>query len=442
MRLLITPCLLVAAVSTYAALPAFPGAEGFGSATIGGRAGKVIHVTNLNNSGSGSLRAATDETGPRTVVFDVSGTIELWNPLVIHDPFITIAGQTAPGDGITLKGATFGIDTHDVVVRFIRSRMGEADKKSEDAISIFSGYNIVLDHVSASWSVDEGLSPSGNLRDITVQWSTIAEPLVHSRHTKGDHGYGMLLRATGGISLHHNLYAHADARNPRFGDNYFRGDAPTFDFRNNVIYGWGRIASGMVDGRMSVNYVNNYLKPGPDSSKRAPIVLTDKANEDTRFYVNGNIVVGRDTLTQDNGKLFATEDVKSGKTGYTHATAEFTVPPVKTVSATEAYEQVLSQAGASVPKRDAVDERIVQQVRSGTGKLVDSPSDVGGWPQLKSLPTPLDTDQDGIPDEWEITHNLDPKNPADGNGSHASGYTWLEMYLNELVEKKLPGFGK
>lgn len=439
MRRIVVTCLSAFALPAFAALPAFPGAEGFGTETIGGRGGKVIHVTNLDNSGPGSLRAATEESGPRTVVFDVSGTIELWNPLRINDPFITIAGQTAPGDGITLKGATFGIATHDVVIRFIRSRMGDGSTKSEDAISIFSGYNVVLDHVSASWSVDEALSPSGNLRDVTVQWSTIAEPMVKSRHTKGDHGYGMLLRATGGISLHHNLYAHADARNPRFGDNYFRGDAPTFDFRNNVIYGWGNMASGMVDGRMSVNYVNNYLKPGPDSSELAPIVFTPKANEDTRFYISGNVVIGRAALTQDNSKFFTLERMQAS-TKHMQVAAPFTVPPVKTVSASEAYEQVLTHVGASVPKRDSVDARIIAQVRAGTGKLVNTPEDVGGWPKLNSLPAPLDTDRDGMPDSWEIARGLDSKNPVDGNKLHDSGYTWLEVYLNELVALQLPGW--
>jgi pectate lyase len=419
------------------ALPAFPGAEGFGADTIGGRGGKVIHVTNLENAGPGSLRAAIDEDGPRIVVFDVSGTIELWNALIIHNPYITIAGQTAPGDGITLKGDTFGTDTHDVVVRFIRSRMGDANPRAEDAISIQSGYNIVFDHVSASWSIDEAFSPSGSksaqLHDITIQWCAIAEPLNQSKHKKGNHGYNMLLRATGGISLHHNLFAHADSRNPRFGDNYFRGDAPTYDFRNNVIYDWGHIASGMVDGRMNVNYVSNYLKPGPSTvDARAPIVLTDKANEGTRFYVDGNVVAGRETQTADGKQLFATENVKSGNAGFTLMPAAFTVPAVTTASAAEAYTQVLAGAGASF-RRDPVDERIMREVASGSGRIINTTDEVGGWPQLKSLAAPQDRDGDGMPDAWETANGLDPDNPADGTKLRADGYTEVEHYLNSLV---------
>lgn len=444
-RFCIASLFSVASVATLA-LPAFPGAEGFGTETTGGRGGKIIHVTNLENSGPGSLREAIDASGPRIVVFDVSGTIKLWNALIIHDPYITIAGQTAPGDGITLSGDTFGVATHDVVVRFIRSRLGGANSRAEDAISIVSGYNIVFDHVSASWSIDEAFSPSGNknsqLRDITLQWCAIAEPLNQSRHTKGHHGYNMLLRATGGISLHHNLYAHADSRNPRFGDNYFRGE-PTYDFRNNVIYDWGHIASGMVDGRMNVNYVNNYLKPGPSTvDQRAPIVLTDKANADTRFFVAGNLVIGRDEQATDSNKMFATENIKAGDTGYTLMPTPFETPAVKTSSAAEAYTQVLAHAGASVPKRDAVDERIFRQVLTGTGRIINSTDEVGGWPELKSTPAPLDTDGDGMPDDWESANDLDPKNPADAPQLRPDGYMQIEYYLNTLAEKKITGYLK
>lgn len=416
------------------ALPAFPGAEGFGSDTVGGRGGKVYYVTNLDNAGPGSLREAVEASGPRMVLFKVSGTIKLSHHLKITDPFITIAGHTAPGDGITLRGGSLRVATHDVVIRFIRSRLGSENPKQEDAISIDSGARrVVLDHVSASWSIDEALSPSGDIQDVTIQWSIISESLRKSVHSKGSHGYGSLLRATGGVSLHHNLWAHHDARNPRFGDNYFRGDAPTFDFRNNVIYGWGNMCSGLVDGAMQVNYINNYLKPNAQSSEDPPIVLNSKANEKTRFYLEGNVVLGRD-LAHANA-YFDTSMVNSAP-GYSLASTPFITPAVKTDRAELAYARVLAHAGASLPARDTVDLRVIGQVKTGTGQMIDSPADVGGWPELQSAKAPQDSDSDGMPDDWEMAQGLDPKDPADGTKLRTDGYTELEHYLHSLV--KLP----
>lgn len=434
MRAVFITLMLLSAPLTLAALPAFPGAEGFGSDTIGGRGGKVIHVSNLNDRGEGSLRAAINDPAPRTVVFDISGTITLDSSLVIRNPYITIAGQTAPGDGITLRGNTLAVNTHDVVIRFIRSRLGdEINPKAQDAISIYGGQRIILDHVSASWSIDEVLSPSGDIQDVTIQWSYIAEPLNRSQHEKGRHGYNMLLRATGGVSIHHNLFAHGDVRSPRFGDHYFTGNAPTFDFRNNLIYGWGKIASGDIDGRMRVNYINNYLKPNAESSQRAPIVFTAAANEDTQFYVSGNIVEQRDALSQNQDLLFSAEKIRQGS--FTQVREPFATPLIYTHSAQESYALVLAHAGASLPKRDAVDLRISQQVKTGTGKIIDSVQDVGGWPVLKSAPAPLDSDQDGMPDAWEIAEKLNPNDASDDQQLRADGYTWLEHYLNSLAAK-------
>ena len=227
------------AADAAAEIPAFPGAEGFGARTTGGRGGAVFEVTNLDDAGPGSLRDAVSE-GNRTIIFRVSGTIALKSPLVVAKPNITIAGQSAPGDGICLRDSTFSIRTHDVVVRHLRSRLGDVTGRQADSITLDHGVdNVILDHCSASWSIDEALSLAGNVTNATVQWCLIAEGLNRSKHPKGAHGYGSLARANGLVSLHHNLWAHNDARNPRLGDNYGRPPYPTFDVRNNVIYDYG-----------------------------------------------------------------------------------------------------------------------------------------------------------------------------------------------------------
>src|SRR6476660_5645118 len=238
------------------AVPAFPGAEGFGTNTPGGRGGRVIFVSNLNDAGSGSLRAACDAEGPRIVIFRVSGLITLASPITVKNPFITIAGQTAPGDGICLRNFTFNIATHDVVVRYLRSRLGDVSSQEADSITLLSGaHDVVLDHCSATWSIDESLSLAGNVSNVTIQWCLIGNALNHSKHSQGDHGYGSLSRANGPVTWHHNLWVHNNSRNPRLGDNYGRPPFPTFDVRNNVMYDYGEICSGLTQGVLKVNYV-------------------------------------------------------------------------------------------------------------------------------------------------------------------------------------------
>ncbi|HEY6167986.1 MAG TPA: pectate lyase, partial [Verrucomicrobiae bacterium] len=251
-----------------ARVPAFPGAEGAGTFATGGRGGRVIYVSNLNDSGPGSLREAVEAKGPRTVLFKTSGTIELRHPLRVREPFLTIAGQSAPGDGICLKRCSFMIETHDVVVRFIRSRLGPEGGKAEDAISIGTGArNVIADHCSASWSVDELLSTSGtNINGVTVQWCIIAEALNKSVHPKGEHGYGSLIRADGDVTYHHNIYAHNKSRNPRPG-SYGEGRGLLLDFRNNLIYDWGERAGYTSEDPATINYVANYLKSGPSTRR-------------------------------------------------------------------------------------------------------------------------------------------------------------------------------
>src|SRR5436190_10011119 len=270
------------------AAPAFPGAEGFGANTPGGRGGKVIAVTNLSDDGPGSFRAACETEGPRIVIFRVSGLITLNRKLVIKNPYITIAGQTAPGDGICLRNYTFVIATHDVVVRYLRSRLGDVTAQEDDSLTLAAGAkNVVVDHCSATWSVDEDLSLAGDVSNVTVQWCLIAEGLHHSKHSKGAHGYGSLSRAKGPVTWHHNLWAHNVSRNPRLGDNYGRPPYPTFDVRNNVIYDYGEIASGLTQGVLKVNYVANFIRPGPSSMATTPIHVGGPS--DLSFYIKDNI---------------------------------------------------------------------------------------------------------------------------------------------------------
>lgn len=231
---------LAATGNAPAPLPSFPGAEGFGADTPGGRGGKVIFVTNLDDSGPGSFRAACEAKGPRTVLFRVSGTIALKSPIVVKNAFLTVAGQSAPGDGICLRNYTFGIATHDVVIRYLRSRLGDESNQQADCIDVLHGArNVVIDHCSATWSIDEALSLSGDNQNITIQWCLIGESLRQSKHAKGAHGFGSLARANGPVTFHHNLWIHNDARNPRLGDNYGKPPFPIFDVRNNVIYDFG-----------------------------------------------------------------------------------------------------------------------------------------------------------------------------------------------------------
>lgn len=432
------PFALIPAVAQ--ARPAFPGAEGFGANASGGRGGEVVFVTNLDNSGSGSLRSALSSwsNAPKIVVFKVGGEIKLGSPIRISNSNITVAGQTAPGGGITLRGAPLEITGSNLIIRHIRIRHGNEQLRDDDAVSILDGArNIILDHVSASWSIDETLSPSGDIRDITIQWSMITESLKNAGHKKGAHGYGSLLRATGGVSLHHNLWAHHLGRSPRFGDNYGKPffPSPTFDFRNNVIYDWGSYASGTTDGDIRVNYVANYLKPGPSTSKLLPVTLTRFADAKTRFHIAGNLVEGHPEINEAAGNFIGAES-QNPPAVFTLSDAPFPAPALSTQTAAQAYALVLANAGTTVPRRDAVDARVVSQVKNGTGGLIDTQNDVGGWPVLEAGTPPVDSDGDGIPDDWETAHGLDPKNPKDAREIDASGYMQIERWFNELADKQ------
>jgi len=363
--------------------PPAPAPAGFGAATRGGAGGAALAVTTLADSGPGSLRAAAIAAGPRSIRFEVAGLITLSAPLVIREPFVTIDGSTAPGGGVCIRGDEVSIRTHDVIVRHLRFRPGDIAGKEVDALNVMDdSHHVLIDHVSASWAVDENLSASGGIHDVTIQWSIIAEGLNRSVHAKGAHGYGSLVRAVGGVTLHHNLWAHNDSRNPRLGDNYGNGPFPVFDVRNNVIYDFGSIASGMTGDRLSANYVNNYIRPGPSSrGARGVIVLTDTAQ--ASFYVEGNVIDRRDG-TPDRALFDRTE--REGRPLVTLVDRPFPAPPVPTTAAAVALKEVLADAGATRPRRDAVDARLVREVEQRGGRIIDSQKDVGGWPVYDRVP--------------------------------------------------------
>jgi len=429
--------IVTAAIFGFTSMPAsarvvaFPGAEGFGRWAVGGRGGAVYKVTNLKDSGSGSLRWAINASGPRTVVFDVSGTIHLDSPLWIRNGFITIAGQTAPGDGITLAGWPLNIWSQHVIVRYIRSRPGDNEGGEPDAIWVRGGNNIMIDHVSASWSVDETLSVTHDSKNVTVQWSIISESLHDSVHSKGPHGMGSLINGHSGASFtfHHNLYAHHDLRSPRPGGFKPRAEDPDgmlLDFRNNVIYNWDGGSAGYNDDTDKVskyNFINNYYKTGPDSDGSK--AFRQRSDDHSQAYFAGNAMNG--SVPGDPWSLVI------GETGGNFKrSSAFKVEPVTTESAADAYKSVLADAGAS-KSRDSVDRRIVNDVRNGTGRIIDDEADVGGWPTLNSTPPPADADGDGMPDYWEINRSLNPNKAFDRNGDRdEDGYTNLEEYINDM----------
>jgi pectate lyase len=406
---------------------AFPGAEGAGAQARGGRGGRVVYVSNLHDSGPGSLRDAVEARGPRTVIFAVDGTIELESVLEVKEPFLTLAGQTAPGGGVCLKNFDFVISADHVIVQHLRFRPGDAAKKAVDGMSIGgSARDVIIDHCSVSWSVDECLSVSGNGGNITVQWCLIAESLNRSVHHKGAHGYGALVRADGDVTYHHNIFAHHGSRSPRPGTWEDAGKRGIIlDFRNNVIYGWGSRAGYSSGDKANINYVGNYLKP--HASSKTPGQAFNIGGSTTRIFVAGNFLAGAGAANEDNWKMLG--NLKDGN----RMDRPFPIAPVKTDTAEVAYERALAGAGATKPRRDEVDRRIVEQIRNGTGGIIDSQNEVGGWPVLAPGKPPPDRDRDGMPDAWENAHGLDANDPTDGpKPADGSGYTNLELYLHSL----------
>jgi hypothetical protein len=428
--------------------PAFPGAEGEGAISLGGRGGRALYVTTLADSGPGSLRAAVEATGPRTVVFAVSGTIALKTPLEIKQGRITIAGQTAPGDGITLRDQPLMIDADDVVVRFIRSRLGDAADVDADAITVGSGQRIILDHVSTSWSSDESLSVTVTRPDlgrpayqhVTVQWSLIGESLNCNTAKKGAcHGFGSLLRGAHGtrLSMHHNLWAHHQDRMPRPG-NYLKPEADPlggfYDLRANVFYNWGTERAGYnLDRggeRASYNFVGNVYLRGPSSKGSFAF---EESNPGSHAFFAGNSMDGQVPAAPWTLVRAHARHLPGGlPEGYKLA-APLPFAPITVDAPDRTLDRVLAGVGASLV-RDAVDQRHIDDVRQRRGKLINSQSEVGGWPALQSKPALLDSDGDGMPDSWETAQGLNPQDGADAaQVDPASGYTNLERYLNGLV---------
>ena len=488
--------LLVANGAQAQGTPAFPGAEGFGMYTTGGRGGTVYHVTTLEDTGSkGSLRYAINQKDTRTIVFDVSGTIHLTKELKIDRDNITIAGQTAPGDGICVADYPVVISANNVIIRFMRFRLGnkEVANHEGDGLGGTDNENIIIDHCSVSWSIDECLSVYGS-KNTTVQWCIASQSLRNSGHEKGAHGYGGNWGGSG-ASYHHNLLAHHDSRAPRLGPRPGTQLDERMDMRNNVIYNWA--GNGCYGGEnMNVNIVNNYYKPGPATATKGTatqqriakigIRTTEYCTEEDgshnewypslhkwgTFYVNGNVNASHPEVTNDNWKYgiynqfdnnskldnMLTDEAKENM----RLDAPITFTNVTTHSADMAYERVLAYAGASL-HRDWVDELIVNDTRNGSASctgtsadtkklpgIIDSQDDLkqafpdagadwSAWPELASEPAPADTDGDGMPDEWEDANGLDKNNAADGKTIGADGYSNLERYMNSLVQDIMDG---
>ncbi len=426
---------------------AFPGAEGYGRFAIGGRGGKVYHVTNLNDSGPGSLREAVEAEGPRTVVFDVGGLITLKSRIIPRNPYITIAGQTAPGPGICIRNYTFGgYGCHDMIKRFVRIRLGTLAGHSMDGTGLASCSDCIFDHLSICWTLDEAISTRG-AGNISIQRCIVSEALLN--HPMYSGGYG---GSIGGdvASLHHNLLAHNAGRNWSLAgalDQASRHQG-RLDIRNNVVYNWyKRTCDG---GAKYVQFVNNYYKPGP-ASVVFHVLMPERNNiagfGPQDYYVSGNIMEGRYGADQPWAGLVKPHDEELSAFVQTEP---FFEPYVTTHTAEAAFDNVLADVGCNIPKLDKYDQRIIAETRNGTthfvGSLTNTPGvvntqdDVGGWeayiddyPEVHR-PAGWDTDGDGMPNAWEIEQGLDPDNPNDGNHDrNGDGYTELEDYLASLV---------
>lgn len=439
--------------------PAFPGAEGFGKYTTGGRGGAVYIVSNLNDAGPGSFREAAEKKGRRIIVFAVSGTIHLNTKLSIKGD-VTIAGQSAPGDGICLADNSVGLGGDNIIVRYLRFRMGDKYQKGgkvdgnggDDAFGGTHRRNIMIDHCTMSWSTDEVFSVYAG-DSTTLQWNLIAEPLNYSYHFEtGDtdyehHGYGAIW---GGrhLSAHHNLFAHCNSRNPRF-DGTRNSPEENVDFRNNVIYDWGHNTSYAGEGG-TYNIVNNYYKYGPSTSENVKFRITNPWSKPPsipfgKYYIQGNYVDGNPDVTENNWKGVVIEKGTSKDNDKLKLDEPFSTIPAGTQNAKDAYMSVLTSVGCNLPVRDTMDQRILRNVVERTGRMIDVQGGyphgtayeqtVNAWPALRSLPAPEDSDKDGMPDAWEQQHGLNSKDPADAvNYTLSKTYTNIEVYLNSLVK--------
>ena len=415
---------------------AFPTAEGGGKFTVGGRGGKVCEVTNLNDKGPGSFRAAVSGNDKKTVVFRVSGTIPLKSDLSIGS-YTTIAGQTAPGDGICIRNYPVHVSGNHIIMRYIRVRLGDEVNKAVDAITGRESpspndehRNIILDHVSASWTLDECVSIY-HVVDVTIQWCILSESL-----NVAGHGFGAIWGGRNN-SQHHNLVMHHISRNVRF-----CGGGENNDYRNNVVYNWTKRPMYGGEGKQNgndrwkfsaINVVANYYKPGPSTASAVRKEFVQPGSNspgNESWYIADNYLHGAPEVTADNWK-----GVKGGH----RVDSPADHIPIKQQTAEEAFKSVMEHVGCSFPKRDPVDVRLIKEVQEGTATfgngIINSQKTVGGYPELKSTTPPADSDHDGMPDSWETAKGLNPQNAEDRNGAGAGGYTNLEIYLNSLVDE-------
>lgn len=462
--------------------PAFPGAEGYGRYVTGGRGGAVYHVTSLADDGSkGTLRWALNQNGVKTIVFDVSGTIHLTSALNVTKGNVTIAGQTAPGDGICIADYPMSLKSNNIIVRYMRFRLGNKNvtQNGADGWDGFGGFDQrdwMIDHCSVSWSIDECLSVLGNV-NTTVQWCIVSHSLVNSGHSKGAHGYG---GNWGGdhASFHHNLMAHHVSREPRLGPRPTTQLREHMDMRNNVFYNWA--GNGCYGGEgMNVNIVNNYYKPGPATMKRNANIQKRIAAIGCRtqeyittypdyapalhlwgkLYVNGNYNPTHSDVSSDNWTygIYNQIDASGNDGTFTKATKDSIKlsEPLELIHTTThrasiAYQRVLDFAGCSL-SRDTYDAEIVSDTRDGKAshkgsgledgqinsqedlKPANAPADWSAWPTLNSKTARTDSDGDGMPDQWENVHGLDPNDASDGRRVTEDGYTNLEHYINGIV---------
>ncbi|MDD5184406.1 MAG: polysaccharide lyase [Paludibacter sp.] len=460
-----------------AAIPAFPGAQGGGEFTPGGRGGKVIVVSSLADEGPGSFREACETGGARIIVFNVSGIIHLHSPIHVRAPYLTIAGQTAPGDGICVTGASFLIDTHDVIMRHLRFRRGAQDVADrDDAVGGNPVGNIMIDHVSASWGLDENMSIYRHVYDrdatgkgeklptvnVTIQNSIFSEAM-----DTYNHAFGSTIGGHNSLFCR-NLWASNISRNCSVGMD------GGFNFVNNVIYNWWNRSVDGGDSKSFFNIINNYFKPGPITPVGEPIsyrILKPEAGRDKskpvsfgKAYVSGNIVEGNERVTKNNwdGGVQLSEEYKLADfVQQIKVEKPFDMPNVNIMSTEDTYNFVLENAGANFPKRDAIDTRIVKTVTTGKAIYVENapefipkyvkrrlPADsykkgiitdirqVGGLPEYKGKPV-IDSDKDGMPDVWEKANGLNPNDPSDAvKDCNGDGYTNIEKYINGMDTKK------
>jgi pectate lyase len=420
--------------------------------TTGGRGGQVIEVTNLNDSGPGSLRAAVEADGPRMVVFRVAGTISLESSLVVDHPYMNIAGQTAPGEGITLRpvgsavDALLLIETHDVVIRFLTLRAGPPS--AGDAMMILASdahdtYNVVIDHNSMSWAVSRNLATWYDVHDISIQWNIFSEGLNCSIHPKGCHSKGVLLGGytsdesknkpgAGNISFHHNLMAHNGERNP------YIFASGVVDVVNNVAYNpFGTFSHIEMTDQLApvfVNYIGNYYKPGPDTNVKYGIRAINPGAQGAGLFILGNIGPHRKTDSLPDRNIVDPDSRQF------IVTTPFPAKTITTTTAFQAYEQVMAGAGANMTvncdgtffsRQDSIDNRILQDVHEGTGKIINDPFEVGGWLTIPPATPCVDSDHDGMSDAWEQKNGFNPTDPSDNfKDTDGDGYTNLEEFLN------------